>query len=117
MAAALLETGEMGTNLFRLLDGVRLFALSPDGMSAFPALLEWARGWYADRGRESFTYYCEDLQDESHAHVARMRDLGEGRFWAVSAELLPEFLEYVFELTARPPVQSVPAGRVLLPRE
>jgi hypothetical protein len=117
VAAALLETGEMGTNLFRLLDGVRLFALSSDGMAAFPALLEWARGWYADHGRESFTYYCEDLRDEAHTQLARMRDLGEGRFWAVSSELLPEFLEYVFELTARPPLVSVPAGRVVAARE
>jgi hypothetical protein len=116
VAAALLETGEMGTNLFRLLDSVRLFALTPDGMTGFPALLEWARGWYAERGRESFTYFCEDMHDETHARVARMRDLGEGRFWAVAADLLPEFLEYVFELTAHPPVFSVPAGRVVAPR-
>ncbi|APR83158.1 Hypothetical protein A7982_08507 [Minicystis rosea] len=116
VAAAVLETGDIGTNLFRLLDGVRLFPLASDGHEAFPALLDAARTWYADRGRASFIYFWEDLHREEHTRMARLRDLGEGCFWAVSADLLPEFLEFVFERTARRPVQAVPAGRVVAER-
>lgn len=116
VAAAILETGEVGTNLFRLLDGVRLFALTADGVDAYPALLEEARSWYRARGRESFIYLWEDLKDVAHTRAARLKDLGEGRFWAVNTELLPEFLEFVFELTGGRVASSVPAGRVIAAR-
>ncbi len=116
VAAAVLETGAVGTNLFRLLDGVRLFALTPDGVDAFPALLEAARSWYRARGRESFIYMWENLHEVAHTHAAKLKDLGEGRFWAVNTELLPEFLEFVFELTGRRAASSVPAGRVIAAR-
>lgn len=116
VAAAILETGEVGTNLFRLLDGVRLFALTPGGVDAYPALLEEAKSWYRARGRESFIYLWEDLQAVAHIDAAGLKDLGEGRFWAVSSDLLPEFLEFVFELTARRTSSAVPAGRVVVPR-
>lgn len=113
VAAAVLETGEIGTNLFRLLDSVRLFSLRAGGEEAYAALLETSKKWYAEQGRESFVYFWEDLKHAEHVRVARLRDLGEGRFWAVSADLLPEFLEFVFELTARKPTYNVPAGHVV----
>jgi hypothetical protein len=97
VAVALLETGELGTNLFRLLDGVRIFPLAPGGQAAFGALLDGARAWYAARRRPLFVYYRE--YEEARVD-SRLGDLGSGHIWIIAARLLPEFLEFVYQLTA-----------------
>lgn len=99
MAAALVESGEMGTNLFRLLDGVRVFPMQPGGDSlAFTALMEACRTWYRSQGKESFVLFKEN--EDLDTSPMDLNDLGDGFFWVLSAMLLPEFLEHIYELTA-----------------
>lgn len=102
IAAAVVESGETGSNLFRLLDAVRLFPMYSGGESAYLALLDAARDWYAAHGKPTFTYFDESF-DDALAERAKLRDLGDGNFWAISALLLPEFLEHIYELTASRP--------------
>lgn len=99
IAMAVLESGESGTNLFRLLDSTRVFALAPDGKEAFPALLSAARAWYIEKGKPAFVYLHEHEDDEA-VDLTRFRSLGEGAFWSIHALLLPDFLEHVYEMTA-----------------
>lgn len=97
LAAAVLELGQLGTNLFRLLDAMRIMPLDRDGKRAYVALFDAARTWYADRGRRSFLYLRED-DDWSYAEPARLHDLSEPSLWIISAQLVPEYLEYLFEV-------------------
>lgn len=99
VAVAIVECGETGANLFRLVDSMRLLPLAPGGDSAFPALTDAARDWFRDRGKQAFVYFRES-EDPGPSVLSRFRDLGEGRFWVIAAELLPEFLEHVFEVTS-----------------
>jgi hypothetical protein len=98
IAAAILESGETGTNLFRLLDGVRLIPIEPGSEAAAAGLLNEARRWYHSKGKETFVYFHENRAID--IRPAQLLDLGEGHFWVISAMLLPEFLEHIYELTA-----------------
>lgn len=99
VAGALVEAGETGTNLFRLLDGVRFYSFVPGGATAsFAALLAGVQAWYGARKKPSFMLFKED--SDLHISGVELRDLGDGYFWALSAMLLPEFLEHIYELTA-----------------
>jgi hypothetical protein len=98
VAVAIVETGETGTNLFRIVDSLRLVALAPDGEQAFLELIEKARAWFRTRGKESFVYFSE-CEEGPRAQLAMERDLGPGRMWAVRCELIPDFLEFVCELS------------------
>jgi hypothetical protein len=98
LAALVLELGQPGTNLFHLLDSARLFPLSPEGKrSAYVALLDEARRWFALRGRRSFLYLCED--EGAYAQAARLHDdpSAQPYLWIISAALIPEFLEHINE--------------------
>ncbi|WP_257458634.1 hypothetical protein [Archangium lipolyticum] len=97
LAALVLELGHPGTSLIRLLDAARLFPLSRDGRSAYVALLDEARRWFALRGRSSFVYLCEDGGE--YAKAARLHDDPEAQpcLWIISASLVPEFLEHIHE--------------------
>ncbi|MDI1430286.1 hypothetical protein [Polyangium sorediatum] len=99
VAAAIVETGETGTNLFRLLDCVRLYEFGRGGKAAFVPLIEEARQFYRNRGKSSFVYMHEH-PDGEHIERCKMLDLGPGNCWAIAAQILPEFLEHVYELTA-----------------
>lgn len=99
IAAAIVECGETGANLFRLVDSMRLIAMAPGGDGAFPALTDAARDWFRDRQKQAFVYFRES-EDPGPSEISKFRDLGEGRFWVIAAELLPEFLEHVFEVTS-----------------
>lgn len=114
VAAAILETGETGTNLFRLLDSLRLIALRPNGEIAFIDLIEKARSWFLTRGKESFVY-IQEHEDARHAQLAQLRDLGEGVAWGLRIDLVPDFLELICELLSereapesRPPESVIP---------
>lgn len=114
IAAAILEVGETGTNLFRLLDSLRLFALQPNGEIAYLELIEKARSWFLARGKESFVYIQEE-GDARHVADANFRDLGEGIAWGLHIDLVPDFLELICELLAEreapessPPVSVIP---------
>ncbi|WNG43816.1 PilZ domain-containing protein [Archangium minus] len=100
VAAIILELGQPGSNLFRLLDAARLFPLTPEGPDAYVALLDEARAWYARRGRTSFVFLRED-EDDSYTATARLHDEPDAQpcLWLLSARMLPEFLEYVSEAT------------------
>ena len=98
LAALVLELGHPGTNLFRLLDSARLFPLAPEGKrSAYVALLDEARRWFAARGRGSFVFLCED--DGAYAQAARLHDdpATQPILWIIPASQVPEFLEHVSE--------------------
>lgn len=97
-AVAIVESGETGTNLFRIVDSLRLVALEPDGEQAFLELIEKARAWFRTRGKDSFVYFSE-CDEGPRAQLAMERDLGPGRMWAVRCELIPDFLEFVCELS------------------
>lgn len=114
VAAAILEVGETGTNLFRLLDSLRLVALVPHGENAFLELIEKARSWFLAKGKESFVYIRED-QDAPYVAEANFRDLGEGVAWGLHIDLVPDFLELICELLSErestesaPPVSVIP---------
>jgi hypothetical protein len=100
VAAAVLETGELGTNMFRLLDSVRVFPFVDDARAEYVALLDEARRWYKSVGRSSFLFLRED-EDWSYAEPARLHDISEPCFWIISSSILPDFLEHVCELTGR----------------
>jgi hypothetical protein len=106
LAAMVLELGHPGTNLFRLLDTVRLFPLSPRGQSAYVALLDEARRWFSLRGRTGFVYLCED--DPRYAQPARVHDDPSTLpcLWLISAALVPEFLEHIHEQSIGRPQES-----------
>lgn len=99
VAAAIMEMGETGTNLFRLTDSLRLVALRPGGEEAFVGLIEEAKAWFLRQGKDSFVYFCEH-PDTSHVQTAKLRDLGAGRAWVIRSDLIPDFLELVCELTS-----------------
>lgn len=99
IAMAVAESGESGTNLFRLLDSVRLFAVAPGGEDAFPYLLSEARSWYQQKGKAMFVYFHEPT-DDAHLSQMKLKSLGEGALWVIHALLLPDFIEHVYELTA-----------------
>lgn len=104
-AAAIVECGETGANLFRLLDSMRLVSLAPGGDGTFPVLMDTARKWFRERGKDAFAYFQEQ-EDPGPEEVSKLRDLGEGNLWVVAAALLPEFLEHVFEVTSSVPPKA-----------
>jgi hypothetical protein len=97
--AAVLETAEDGTNLFRILDGVRLVAMTEEPVAALsPFMLDVARAWYRARGKSKFVHYLEDpTQDFASWGLA---DLGEGIVWALASKHLPTFLEHIYRVTS-----------------
>ncbi len=102
--AAILESAERGTNLFNMLDAVRLVPLGPLPAelreSAATALLQACRGQYWAKGRSAFVYLCESKE---RAHAAPFRDLGDGYTWIVSSLLRNEFLQHIRNLTVDNP--------------
>ncbi len=102
VAAAILELGELGTNLFRLLDSVRLVPMRPGGDAAFAPLLDAACGWFRSHDRPSFICFGERGR-VSYEGTAGLNDLGEGRLWIIARELIPEFAEHVYQLTEPKP--------------
>ncbi len=98
LAACIMELGSAGLNLFRLLDGVRLFSLRPGAEDTYPYLLDEARVWYLSKGREVFTCFSES-NERNVANKAGLADLGPGFMWVISVKILPDFIEYLFEST------------------
>jgi hypothetical protein len=99
IAALVVEAGEVGTNLFCLLDSARLIPLTPDGKRAYVQLMDEARAWFAVRRRTSFLYFRED-DDQSYEKAAQLHDEpGEPYLCIMSARVLPDFLEHVCEIS------------------
>ncbi|NOK15799.1 hypothetical protein HMI50_01950 [Corallococcus carmarthensis] len=97
-AAAVVELGQLGANLFRLLDNTRLFSLLGDGTRAYSALLDAARRWYAARNRPSFLYLRED-EGGDYVQECGLHDGPDPYLWIISSKLVPDFLEHISELT------------------
>jgi hypothetical protein len=111
VAAAVLESADEGTHLFRLLDLVRLFPLAPAGEDANAALLDAARVWFRSMDKTSFVAYLEHDTPMPEAFTSTTRDLGLADYVVLSADLLPELLEHVVEVTApREPVVAPPSA-------
>ncbi len=107
LAAAVLEVGEQGANLFRLVDSVRLFALEPAGVSAYGDLLIAAMGWFEARGSDAFVYINES-DDQEHARDVGLTDLGRGKLWVLTAALVPDYLEHIYQFTVSRDVPKIP---------
>jgi hypothetical protein len=98
VAALVVECGEIGTNLFCLLDSARLFSLTPRGSDAYVQLMDEARAWFSARRRSSFLFFRED-DDTSYEKAARLHDEpGQPYLFIISARLLPDFLEHICEV-------------------
>jgi hypothetical protein len=101
IAALVVEIGEVGTNLFCLLDSARLIPLRSDGKRAYVQLLDEARAWFAARRRTTFLYFREDT-DDSYEEAGRLHnEPGEPVLCIMSARLIPDFLEHVLEVSNR----------------
>jgi hypothetical protein len=102
VALGILESAHPGINLFHVLDGIRLVSLVdeslPEAQEAMEALLAGAAEWYRERGRDVFVHYVETEHVE-YAERAMLADLGEGRMWILSTQLLPDFIEHLCEAT------------------
>jgi hypothetical protein len=101
LAAAVLESTDAWVNLFHLLDSVRLFSLVDDAdvVTLFAPLLQAARSWYYARGKSTFTCIWEEPKLEPATRLG-LSNLGEGRLFVLSSDLLPDWLEHVWEITA-----------------
>lgn len=104
VAVAVLESGPPGTNPFGLLDSVRLFALSPRARQAYPALMDGARRWFAQRGRDGFTFLAEEADDVEALGLHDAAPDAKPFLWIIPADLAPEFLEHIHEQTAPRPL-------------
>jgi hypothetical protein len=99
LAVAVLERASPGLHLYGLLDLARLYVLTPDGLSAYPALLEGARTWYRQHGRRDFAYFCEHT-NTTHAMKPGFTDLGKADMTLLSVICLPELLDHMVEMAA-----------------
>lgn len=112
LAYGIFESGQLGTNLFRLLDSVRIIPLAP-APSAHAALIDAARQWFLARGRSEFLYLREDA-DTSYVEAARLHEDSEPCLWIIAARHVPEFLEHIVEVTGprdrRPPTEESPVS-------
>jgi hypothetical protein len=98
VAAAVLEDAEEGTHLFHLLDLVRVYPLAEGGEAHLGALLQAAREWYAGRGKRQFICFLEE--DVAPPEVRQgVQDLGVADMAIHSADLLPDLLEHIYEVT------------------
>ncbi|MCP3099569.1 hypothetical protein LZ198_11895 [Myxococcus sp. K15C18031901] len=98
VAAAVMELGQQGTNLYSMLDMTRLFPLTEEGPSTFVALVDAARRWYSARKRRSFHFICED-EGGSYIEEAGIHGGPDPYLWIISAKLIPDYLEHISELT------------------
>ncbi len=101
VASAVCESGQNGLNLFRLYDGVRMFALTPEGHYAFGDLLEAAKLWYRGLGKKAFVLFDENNDKLHWLPTGKYQDLGKGSLAIYSKELIPDFLEYIQEISTR----------------
>ncbi|WNG42758.1 PilZ domain-containing protein [Archangium minus] len=102
LAVGVMETAHAGLNLFNVLNGLRIIPLgdeaSAEGQEAMLALLAGAAEWYRARGLDVFVHYVE-TEHTRYTEQARLVDLGEGRIWILSTQLLPDFIEHLCEAT------------------
>jgi hypothetical protein len=102
VAVGIMEAAHAGLNLFHVLNGLRIIPLVdaslPEAQEAMLALLAGAAEWYRARGLDVFIHYVEE-EHRDYLQEARLTDLGEGRIWILSSQLLPDFIEHLCEAT------------------
>ena len=100
LAAAIIERGTPGSNLFRLVDAVRLVKLAPlvadEQEEIFAQLLAAAADYFHRHGHRAFDYYREGADGR---HTDGLRDLGPGTMCVFSHAVLPDFLDHVYRIT------------------
>lgn len=101
-AVAVVEVAEEGAHLYGLLDCLRMYPLRPGGEWAFMSLLQAAHGWFASRGRRSFTYLEEFPRTLPLAELG-FRDLGGATLSLLSVDRVPELLARTSNLASEPP--------------
>lgn len=97
LAAGVFESADPGLHLFGLFDSVRLYPLAVGGERAYPALAREAVRWYRERERRQFVVL---LEGEPSDLGLPFRDLGGAWLTVMSAELVPNMLEFIHEITA-----------------
>lgn len=104
--AAIRESATDGLHLFRLLHCVRVFPLVASSPDCIAALFADCDAWYAERGGTSWVYVeeAELAVDAATLTARRARDLGRADMAIVAAPLLPDLVEFVFEVTAERPL-------------
>lgn len=113
-AAAVLEAAEEGSHLYRLLDLVRIYPLVEGGERHMATLLEAAKAWFRAKGRPAYVWYVDDLEFLPPTEIAEdMTDMGLADMSILSAELLPELLEHLCEVTSPRASNTAPSGRRL----
>jgi len=85
-------------HLFGLLDTLRMYALTPDGASAFDSVLQAARAWFRQHNRRSFCYLEEE--GEIFADGTDIKLMSRAMMTLLSVERLPEMLEHLHSETA-----------------
>ncbi len=103
LAVAILEDAAEGLHLFRLLDVVRPFPMVKDVTVAAPAidaLVDSAKAWYRSKGKQSFCTFIEEDSWLTPAMMGTVDDMGLADMTILSAQLLPEMLEHLIEVTA-----------------
>jgi hypothetical protein len=98
VAFTVLDAAQSGLHLFCLTDCMRLFRIDGQGTAAESALLQAARDWYRGLGHSRFVVFADDVDPPVWA--AGARDLGAAHIGVLSANLIPEFLEHLAEVTA-----------------
>lgn len=98
LAIGVVEAAQAGLHLFGLLDTLRMYALSPDGQSAFESVLDGARAWFRQLNRRSFCYLEEE--GELAADGADVKLMSRAMMTLLSVERLPEMLEHLHSQTA-----------------
>lgn len=126
VAALVLDLMEEGVNAFGLFDAARLLVLDHSAPpmvvdAALAELLRDAQAWYAQRGRRSFQWIAEEpflrpFDRLPFLSCFEVTDCGEGDYWVISFEHIPDFLEYIREVTERRPALPAPPPETHAPR-
>lgn len=99
LAMAICETSTRGMHLFRLSDGVRLFALTDNAENAILSLMAYVRRFYIARENSVAIYYMEQSQ-VALGKKAGLTDLGQGNMWLIHSSLVDDFLEHIHRFAA-----------------
>lgn len=103
VAAATVEDAEEAMHLFRLFEAIHVYPLVDDlarVRRGTAALLDRATDWYRARGKSAFTAFVESDDWIDRLLIPKHVDMGLADASILSAELLPEFLEQLGEVTA-----------------
>jgi hypothetical protein len=101
VAVGVVEAAQPGLHLFGLLDTLRMYAVTPDGVHAFETLLDGARAWFRQHNRRSFCYLEEE--GELVADGVDIKLMSRAMMTLLSTERLPEMLEQLHSETAMTP--------------